>query len=305
MKKTNVLPNFIIGGGVASGTSFLSATLMNHPDIYLPKAQRPEPNFFHYSWKYNNGLEWYQNLCFSGVGDEKAVGERSSLLLSSNVAAKRMKEVIPNAKIIFCLRNPIERAWANYRFTVLEGLEPLSFDEAIDQEEERRLAAKEIWAEVLPHNYVTRSRYANRLEEFIELFGRKNVLLIKSEILSAKSKETVARVCDFLGVANDIDLKFPPNFSSPTVLDRLKQTELRSYFGSTFSEIVEKVREEQDVYSELKSEEDRSKFDTLKKNLGKGKEPLAEASRRRLQEILKEEIIKIGKIVDFSVEDWK
>ena len=43
-----MLPNFLIAGVVASGTSYLSSTLAHHPDIYLPKIQRPEPNFFHF-----------------------------------------------------------------------------------------------------------------------------------------------------------------------------------------------------------------------------------------------------------------
>ena len=91
-----MLPNFLIAGGVSTGTSFLSATLANHPDIYLPRIQRPEPNFFHYSWKYNQGLDWYQMTWFHEVSNQQAVGERSSLLLSSDLAAKRIKQTIPD-----------------------------------------------------------------------------------------------------------------------------------------------------------------------------------------------------------------
>ena len=98
-----MLPNFIIAGGVATGTSFLSAMLALHPDIYLPRIQRPEPNFFHYSWKFNQGMEWYQKTWFHEVGNQRAVGERSSLLMPSNVAAKRLKQVMPDIKI-----NPTE-----------------------------------------------------------------------------------------------------------------------------------------------------------------------------------------------------
>lgn len=298
------MPNFIIAGGVASGTSFLSATLMNHPDIYLPKVQRPEPNFFHYSWKFNNGKAWYEKLCFSEVGNQKAIGERSSLLLSSKYAAERIKGMVPDVKIIFCLRNPIERAWGNYRFTVLEGLESLSFDEAIIQEEKRMSTAEGIWAEVQPHAYVYRSRYATRLKEYIDLFGRENLLILKSESLGAKPKESIAQVCEFLGVRTDLDLPFPPNFSSPTVIDRNVQIELRNYFGKIFSEIVEKIRTEQDVLTLLKNEQDRKQLEKLKANLGKGKEPLPLHSRKTLNSILQNEIEEVGKLVEFSVSDW-
>ena len=102
----------------------MSSTLASHPNIFLPKIHRPEPNFFHYSWKFSQ-VEWYQRTLFQDVGEEKAVGERSSLLLTSNVAAGRIKEYLPEIKLIFCLRNPIERAF----IASLEGLEPLPFNE--------------------------------------------------------------------------------------------------------------------------------------------------------------------------------
>lgn len=300
-----MLPNFLIGGGVASGTSFLSATLMNHPEIYLPRTQRPEPNFFHYSWKYNEGTSWYEKLCFSEVDNQKAIGERSSLLLNSPEAAKRIKDTIPNIKIIFCLRNPIERAWGNYRFTVLEGLESLSFSEAMIQEEYRMNTAQGIWAEVQPHAYIHRSRYANKLKEYYKLFGEKNILVLKSETLSAKPNETIAQVCDFLEVDSSINLPFPPSFSSPTVIDRNIQIELRRYFGDHFSELVESIRTEEDVYKLLKNENDRIQFDRLKKNLKSEKEPLLENDRQTLREILNEEIKEVKKLVNFSIEDWR
>ena len=74
-KECTVLPNFLIAGGVATGTSFLSATLAHHPDIYLPKIQRPEPNFFHYSWKFDQGVEWYKRTWFHEVGDQRVIGD--------------------------------------------------------------------------------------------------------------------------------------------------------------------------------------------------------------------------------------
>jgi hypothetical protein len=84
-----ILPNFVIAGGMPAGTSFLSAALKNHPEIYLPKVQRPEPNFFHYTWKYRKGIEWYSKTLFSDVSNEKVIGERSSLLLTSKAAIQR------------------------------------------------------------------------------------------------------------------------------------------------------------------------------------------------------------------------
>jgi len=298
------MPNFIIAGGVATGTSFLSATLAHHPDIYLPRIQRPEPNFFHYSWKYNQGTDWWLKTWFSEVGNQKAIGERSSLLLPSDAAAKRMKQTIPDAKLIFCLRNPIERAWGNYRFTVLEGLEPLSFGEAIERESERMKAAEGKWAEVQPHAYLTRGRYSKHLQEYIDLFGRDRILLLKSEDLGRHPEINVAHVCEFLGVDSSIKLLFPPNYSSPSVKNRLIQIELRNYFGDRFPELVECIRKEEDISSLVLTEEDRENVEKLRSNLSLGKDPLTEPIRQRLREVFSEEIDRMRNIVEFSVEDW-
>lgn len=299
-----MLPNFIIAGGVAAGTSFLSATLDHHPDIYLPRIQRPEPNFFHYSWKFNRGAEWYQQTWFHEVGKQKAVGERSSLLLSSDFAAGRIKQIVPEVKLIFCLRNPLERAWGNYRFTVLEGLEPLSFDEAIEREGERMRQAEGQWAEVQPHAYVTRSRYAKHLQEFIDLFGRDRILLLKSEDLGRRPHENVKRVCEFLGVDSTLELPLPPNYSSPSVIDRSAQMELRKYFGDRFSELVECIRKEEDVSALTLSEEDAKNIKRLRSNLRGGKDPMPEAARLQLRALLADEIDSMKSMVDFSVDDW-
>lgn len=301
---SNMLPNFLIAGGVATGTSFLSATLTHHPDIYLPIIQRPEPNFFHYSWKFNQGMDWYQKTWFHEVGKQRAIGERSSLLLPSNVAANRIKQMLPDVKLIFCLRNPLERAWGNYRFTVLEGLEQLSFDEAIDREEERIQKAEGKWSEVQPHAYLTRSRYALHLQEFFDLFGKDRILLLKSEDLGRRPHENVKRVCEFLDVDTSVQLPLPPNYSSPSVIDRKLQMELRNFFGDRFPELVESIRKEEDVSAVTLTEEDAQNLTRLRSNLRGGKDPIPEASRLRLRQIFADEIAQIRPLVDFTVDDW-
>lgn len=299
-----ILPDFVIGGGVASGTSFLSGALATHPEIYLPKVQRPEPNFFHYSWKYDQGLQWYSDTLFSDVDGEKVIGERSSLLLNSPFAAQRMKKDIGDARLIFCLRNPIERAWANYRFSVLEGLDPLPFDAAIASEEARMKAAQGKWAEVQPNAYVTRSRYAERLEEYVQLFGREQILFISSEEMGRKPMETIARVCRFVGADPDGSVELPGNYTSPNVIDGQVQKELRDYFEGRFSELVECIRMDLDMEPLLETDQDRLNAKRLKENLTTGKMPLSDDNRALLRDMLAEEIERVGQIVDFSVEHW-
>jgi hypothetical protein len=298
------LPNFIIAGGVATGTSFLSAALTHHPQIYLPKIQRPEPNFFHYTDKFEKGLAWYSSTWFSEVRDEIAVGERSSLLLPSINAPSRVKEALPSVKLIFCLRNPIERAWGNYRFSVLEGLETLPFSEAIEAEETRTSRAEGRWREVQPHAYLARSKYSDSLLEYFELFGSSNILLIKSEVLGKEPKATLSRVCEFLGVDPEIELPLPPNYSSPSVRDSSVQARLRSHFADRFPDLIEGIRRSDLNLGSFDSTEDLAMLEELRLNLSDGKQPLEASDRSRLNELLSSEISRLAKIVDFSLSDW-
>lgn len=297
-------PNFLIAGGVATGTSFLSATLINHTDIYLPRIQRPEPNFFHYTDKYEMGLNWYLDKWFSEVKSEKAVGERSSLLMTSVIAARRLHMHFPDIKLIFCLRNPIERAWGNYRFSVLEGLEELSFEDALASENKRVALAAGRWKEVQPHAYVTRSCYAEPLSEYLKMFGRKQILFIKSEEMGRDPSATLTRVCRFLGVDEQVSLPLPANYTSPSVRDALEQRHLRDYFGDRYPDLIELIRVNADLSDAMLCEDDREHIERLKRNLTTGKAPMPESCRKHLRGVLADEIRKIGELAQIPVDDW-
>lgn len=301
---THIIPNFLIAGVNCGGTSFLSAALATHPEIYLPKSQRPEPNFFHYSWKFKKGIEWYSQKWFSQVTGEKAIGERSSLLLTSSIAAQRMKDLIGDTKLIFCLRNPIERAWANYRFTVLEGLEHLPFNVALDKEVERRQTAEGIWTEVLPYAYLERSCYADPLLKYIKLFGRKKILILCSEELGEKPQRTISDICRFISVDPEFNVEIPVNYTSPTVFNPEVQKELRTYFGNRFGQIIECVRKGTKFDQLILNKEDQTHIHRLQDNISNVKEPLSKINRVKLKGLLNKEIKRVSKIVDFSVSHW-
>jgi hypothetical protein len=299
------MPDFLIAGGVASGTSFLSTILAQHPDIYLPREQRPEPNFFHYSWKHEKGMAWYHEQWFREAGSQHAAGERSSLYLNSAAAPARIEAALPRVKLIFCLRNPVERAWANYRFTALEGLETLSFMEALEREPRRMAEASGIWAEVQPHAYATRSRYAAGLRRYLERFPRENLLLLKSEHLSRHTTQDLARVCRFLGVADLERVDLSPLFTSPNVRDVALQARLREKIGPSFSAVVEHVREGAPLPAGSEQPGFEALIAALRANLHEGKAPMPEEARAFLAEALREEIEEIGRLVDFPIDDWR
>ena len=241
-----IKPNFIICGSSTSGTSFLTAGIVDHPEIYLPKKMRPEPHYFYKSWEYQKSFkEYYLKKYFSNVKNEIAIGERSSSYMFGDKVPSRMQKFLPSAKLIFILRNPIERAYANYRYTVLEGLESNSFSYALKNENERIKNQKGIWSEIQPYNYTGRGLYYKQLKNFLKFYPREQMLILKSEIFGKNIQNDFNEIFNFLNVSKDFKFHRPPEFSSLSVINHSLQVRSRKYFKGKFDLIIEAIRKKE------------------------------------------------------------
>ena len=305
---TQKQPNFIIGGTAAGGTSFLAAVLVQHPEIYLPKEMRPEPHYYYKSWEYEKGLDYYLERWFSTVPSHSlAVGERSSsYLFGGRDVAQRIAVDFPEMKFIFTLRNPIERTWANYRYTVLQGLEDLMFEDALRQEPERIKKQTGMWAEIQPHNYTGRGFYGDHVTQFLELFDRQQILLIKSESLASDTDRELRKIYNFLGLNNlGFISQHPPNHTSCNVVNPSLQMQLRDYFGDRFDKVIEAVRKKEDFGRFEEGHKDRQAFEQLRNNMKGRKEGVPEDARKYLRNLFSADIEVLESIVDFDIKDWK
>jgi hypothetical protein len=258
---------------------------------------RPECSFFYKSWEYAKGLNYYSEKYFSDVSSEIAVGERSSLYLHGDFlnVAERIKQNLPDVKLIFCLRNPIERAFANYRFSVLSGFETKSFEKALELEESRFQSAKGWKSEVQPNLYLRRGNYFSQLTPFFEKFPMKNMLFIKSETMSKKPTETMKMVYDFLEV-EPLSVEFPSNFPSNSVKSRTLQVLLRKYYGNSFDQITENLR---------KSGPKLKNSLLLNFNSTNRKKLIDQDNRLRLRDFYSEQNQSLAKVLDWDLSDWK
>ena len=301
-------PNFIIGGTAAGGTSFLSAILVQHPQIFLPKEMRPEPHYFYKSWEYQKGIEYYLTKWFSGVPDTAmAIGERSSsYLFGGEDVAKKIFDVYPNMKFVFTLRNPIERTWANYRYTVLQGLEDLSFGDALKNETARVAEQTGIWAEIQPFNYTGRGLYAAQIRDYLRFFPQENILVIKSELLSSQTDVELRKIYEFLGLTNlDFDYVRAPDHTSVNVVDPKLQKELRQFFGDRFDKVIEATRREEGIEKFIISSLDAEKVALLSSNMTGKKVPMPAEARAYLTNLFASDIAELRQLVDFDLSDWK
>jgi len=307
MREQTTLPNFIIGGAAAGGTSFLADVLVQHPEIYLPKEMRPEPHFFYKSWEYEKGIDYYKERWFGDVPDRcAAIGERSSsYLFGGKAVAEKMTRDIPEVRLVFTLRNPIERTWANYRYTVLQGLEDLSFEDALEEEQRRVREQSGIWAEIQPFNYTGRGRYANQLKDFLKYFPREQILTVKSEALGKNTDNELRRIYQFLGLSNlDFQAKRAADHTSVNVIDPGLQKRLRSYFGDRFDKVIEATSEETQLAEFIVGEEDAAAIRALEENMKGRKEAMPDAARAYLRELFVDELRELPGLVDFDISDW-
>ena len=196
------LPDFLILGAQKAGTTALYAYLRWHPQITGPSFK--EVSFF--DRHYARGERWYRAhlpIRRSGI-----VGEASPSYLFHPLAPERVARMLPRARLIALLRNPVDRAFSHYQHEVALGREELSFEDALaregdrmDGELDRMLRDPSYFS--YPwwnYTYAARGRYAEQLERWFAVFPRDQLLVLFTDELAADTAGTYARVLDFLGV---------------------------------------------------------------------------------------------------------
>ena len=232
------LPDFLILGAQKAGTTALYAYLRRHPAITGPSWK--EVSYF--DRHYARGEAWYRgNFPNRLRARDRLVGEASPSYLFHPLGPERVQALVPDARLVALVRNPVDRALSHYHHEVALGREPLSFEEALEAEEERlrgeeeRLRAdagyfsREWWT----HTYKARGRYAEQLERWLAVFAREQLLILPSEELLVEPEAAHARVLEFLGA--------PPHRleSYPRVFERRYEAmrpETRARLASEFAE---------------------------------------------------------------------
>ena len=128
------LPDFIMIGGMKCGTTSLFQYLQQHPGV--SRVYVEEVHFF--DLHYGRGLNWYRaHFPVKGKGEATICGDDSPYYIFHPLVPARVREDVPGAKLIALLRNPVDRAYSHYHHELRRGREDLSFEKALDREEER------------------------------------------------------------------------------------------------------------------------------------------------------------------------
>src|SRR5712692_9064042 len=195
------LPDFIIGGAPRSGTTWLYHLLDRHPDVYMATPVTPEPKFFLVDQIYEKGLAYYADHWFAAAGHSRLAGEKSTDYLESAPAAERIARDLPGVKLVFILREPVDRAYSNYLWTRMNGLETEDFHTALRLEDQRERELPERLKFVRPFSYFSRGLYADLLTRYLERFTRDQILILRFEHILATPAALAEQLQRFLGLA--------------------------------------------------------------------------------------------------------
>ncbi len=192
------LPDFIIAGAPRAGTTWLCRLLERHPEIGLAQPVAPEPKFFLLDSLYEQGLSFYADRWFGGL-PQRIVGEKSTNYLENSMVAGRIARGVPRVKLIFVLRDPVERAFSNYRWSRMNGLETASFADAIATETTR--PTPPAWRHARPFDYISRGEYARLLRPWFDLFDATCILLLRFDDIVKTPRHVARQAHEFLGAA--------------------------------------------------------------------------------------------------------
>jgi hypothetical protein len=212
------LPDFFIAGAPKAGTTALHAALAQHPSLYMSSVKEPKffltdgppptrgggpgdlKTFREHVWRRAD----YEAL-FDPAPAGALRGESTPFYLHNTGAQRRIRELIPDARLIAVLRDPVERAHSNWAHLWSAGLDPVDdVIEACAQEDRRNEAG---WAEFW--RYLELGKYGEQLKHLYEVFPREQVFVFRYRALVERPAETLDRICAFLGVTQGILTEVP------------------------------------------------------------------------------------------------
>jgi hypothetical protein len=191
------LPNFMCVGAGKSGTTSLHDILKQHSDIFLPEEK--ETTFFRDDKKYDQGIAFYKTKYFSRYRGEKAIGEIDpSYMFYEQVPRRLFEQLGGEIKLIFILRNPVDRAYSHYLMSRRRGYESEEFPRALSLESER---IRRGGFEKEHFSYASGGLYATQIKRYLQYFRKENMMFILFEEDFIQSRmQTIIKLLNFLGV---------------------------------------------------------------------------------------------------------
>jgi Sulfotransferase family len=299
------LPDFLVIGAPKAGTTALHAALARHPALYMSPIK--EPKFFlsdgppptrggpgdaltyrEHVWR----REDYEAL-FDAAPAGTLRGEATPLYMYDPDAMRRIRDTIPDAKLIAVVRDPVERAHSNWTHLWSAGLEPIGDFVKACAEEPRRVEAG--WASFW--HYTGLGCYGEQLQHIFTLFPREQVLVIRYRHLVDQPNGTLDRICEFLGVGTGVVTEVPRQnvtaHPQPTLAHRAVARALR--VGSAAGRFLPNAAS--DVLTR--------RLESFLQRDTRERQPLSWDQRQELIPRFEEDLKLLESVLDEDFSDWR
>lgn len=233
------LPQVIIPGVQKGGTTSLFHFLAQHPSFGNQKYK--EIHFFNRS--YGRGLNYYKAAFPLGINkssiNKKLFIDASPDYFDNPSVPKKVRKYLPDVKLVFLLRNPIDRAYSHFQMIKSLGYEDSTFEQAIYMEDERlssimsKINSDDNYYNIYEayYNYLSKGYYAIHLNRWLKYFSKSQMLVIESEDFFKNPQYVYKEVTDFLGIeSHKLDDVSPKNTRSYSNIDPLLRSKLQKHY---------------------------------------------------------------------------
>ena len=290
-------PNFFIIGAPKCGTTSLAAWLSEHPNIYM--SPRKEPFFFNTDGVVGlRTINQYERLFKDAGPEHSAVGEASTHYLISKRAIPNILEYNPNAKLIVCLRNPIEMAPALHSELLWQGREPVrDFNKAWHLQYERLHGNKVPFTTARKYPYLLQYGsfccLGEQLSRVLSHVSKDQIMTIMLDDMKEAPRRVYAKALSFLGLFDNGKTEFP-------VLNKSKRTKslLLANVIKTASAIKNKL------YAEKMPFFSPTRFIMEKNMVYMKREEIPTKLKAELIEYFKSDIQLLSKLIERDLTNW-
>lgn len=213
-----VKPNFFIVGAPKSGTTSLYQYLRQHPEVFMPDFKATHFLSKDLGRPVLITEDQYFGLFQPGSG-KKCIGEASTDYMFSKSACERIKDMSPDAKIVFILRNPVDRIYSGHAQRLWRGWENIDdFEKALVAEDggDQRRKRPSPGDKIGMLSYRESGKYAKYVRRYIETFGRDRVHVMIFEDFVGDTQSAFRNLCQFLEIRHDVPIRFERHNSSKT-----------------------------------------------------------------------------------------
>ena len=301
------LPDFFVLGAPKAGTTAIHRAMARNPGLFLSDPKEPKfflcdgtsprrsghagPGDSHSAREWIWRRDRYEAL-FDNAPAGALKGESTPFYLYDLAAQTRIAQLIPQAKLIAVLRDPIDRAYSNWLHLWSDGLEPISDFVTACRAEDQRVA--DGWAPFW--HYLRLGRYGDQLTHLFSLFPRTQVHLLRYRELVDEPADTLRRIWRFLGVETDVVGIAEPENTRPYVAPSLRARVL----GSTI-----RAGARAGAYAPPAVWRGLSVPFTRALQRGGGTRPeLSADARRQLVDSFADDVARLEELTGWSLHDW-